>query len=110
MAAGAEPYARLLALAERERELVRAGVGLEHELEPIARERAALVATLPARPPRAAAPLLERAVAVQAETSALLEAGVSAARRQLGRLEKGRGAVRGYTPPLPEATRLSRTG
>jgi seryl-tRNA(Sec) selenium transferase len=104
-----EPYERLLAIAERECELVAQGRVLE--LEELAVERAALVAALPVRPPRAAAPILRRAHAVQSETSARLEEAMRAAGAELGRLGRGRGALRGYTPAgAPRPPRVSHTG
>ena len=72
--------------------------------------RAALVAEPPARPPREAAELLRKALAVQEETSARLEDGLRSVRAELGRLGRGRGAVRGYTPAGTGGGALSRRG
>ena len=102
------PYERLLALAERERVLVHEGRA--DELEELLAARAALVAELPARPPREAAELLREALAVQEETSARLEDGLRSVRAELGRLGRGRGAVRGYTPAGTGGGALSRRG
>lgn len=89
-------YAALLELCERERELVR--VGCFDDLAALAAARGKLIASLPAHPPPAARGALERALAVQAETSAALEEGMRGLGREMARLGRGRGAVRGYTP------------
>jgi hypothetical protein len=90
----AKPYEQLLALAEREHELVVAGSW--EELAAVDAARRELVATLPSPAPAAARALLARAADVQARTSALLAAGVDELRRELGTLAHGRVAVRGY--------------
>lgn len=63
-------YRALLALTEHERAVVEAEDW--DACERIASERSDLVATLPAAPPAAAAPLLERCASVQAQTTARL--------------------------------------
>jgi hypothetical protein len=102
------PYEQLLALAERERDLVQAGRA--EELEEVMAARAAVVAELPVRPPREAAELLARALAVQEETCTRLEHDLGSVRAELGRLGRGRGAVRGYTPAPSGGGALSRRG
>jgi hypothetical protein len=103
-------YERLVRLAERENDLARDRADPQ-ELEAIAAERGALVAALPARAPREVAPLLARLGALQADTSALLEHQLHTTQAQLGRLGKGRGAVRGYTPAAAtQGPRVSHTG
>jgi hypothetical protein len=87
-------YEHLVVLAERELALVRAG--RLAELPDLHARRAQVVATLPARPPEAARPSLERAAELQAQIGAALEAARDAAGRELGRLRRGRGAVRAY--------------
>jgi hypothetical protein len=87
-------YEHLVVLAERELALVRAG--RLTELPDLHARRAQVVATLPARPPEAARPSLERAAELQAQIGAALEAARDAAGRELGRLRRGRGAVRAY--------------
>jgi hypothetical protein len=105
----ADPYAALLALTEREHAVVTAG-----EWEPLGeidRERRRLMAALPAVPPPRARPALERCLHLQAQTSALLSAGVVELRRTLGHVAQGRTAIRGYggTLDAPPA-RLDLTG
>jgi hypothetical protein len=89
-----DPYAVLVELAERERDLVDAGS--VEQLAPLAAERAALVAALPDQAPPAALPALERAAALQRATSAALEAAMAETRRRLGAVDRGRDAVRAY--------------
>jgi hypothetical protein len=94
-----DPYEALAALAEAEREL--ALDARYPELEALQARRAALVATLPARPPAAAGPHLRRAAEAQAHATAALQAAVGIARRQVVRLEHGRGAVAAYRTAAP---------
>ena len=97
-----DPYALLVGLAERERELV--ADGRLDELVELARRREELTAGLPPEPPPSARRLLERASALQQETSAALENAMRVAELELRRLERGRGAVRGYAPPAEPRT------
>lgn len=94
----AAAYAALLELCERERELVR--VGSFEDLEALAELRSKVMAGLPATPPSWARGTLERALAVQAETGAALELGMRELTREMAKLGRGRGAVRGYTPAV----------
>lgn len=89
-----DPYSALVALAERERDLV-AGERFE-ELAELAAERTALVAGLPARAPASARPALERAAALQLATTAALRAALDETRRQMGATARGHQAVRAY--------------
>jgi hypothetical protein len=94
-----DPYETLATLAETERELALAT--RYDELEAVQAQRAALVATLPARPPAGAEAHLRRAATAQAQATAALQAAVGVARRQVVRLEHGRGAVAAYRAPAP---------
>jgi len=102
-----EGVARLLALAERELDLVQAGAW--EDLAALAQERAALVATLGAPSP-ADRPALERLAGRQQLVSAALARAGAETSAELGRLGRGRGAVRGYAtcgqPVAPAAGRL----
>ncbi|HWI07584.1 MAG TPA: hypothetical protein VNT54_08720 [Solirubrobacteraceae bacterium] len=89
-----EDYDELLALAEREHALVVEGAW--EELAALDLRRREIAARLPAVAPAAARGALERAHAVQAQTTALLAAGVDGLRRELTTLSQGRVAVRGY--------------
>ena len=90
-----DPYAALLALTEREHELVVAGAW--EELAAVDAERRTLVAVMPAHAPAGAArEALARAADVQAATTALLAAQVAELRRALGHVAHGRTAVQGY--------------
>lgn len=90
-------YEALAALAERELDLVSRPEALTPEaLEQIARERDALVATLPARPPAEAAPALARAAALRERITAELAARVAEVGRSLHDVARGRRTVRGY--------------
>jgi hypothetical protein len=91
-------YGRLVALAERELELVRAGE-LE-ELPALWDERRRLVAELPRIPPATARESLERAAELQGRTTALLEEHLSATGAEMRRLVKGRAAMHSYTPQV----------
>jgi hypothetical protein len=88
------PYAALVALAERERDLV--AEGAFDRLEPLAAERAALIATFPPQAPPSARPALERAASLQMATSAALSAAVAETRQRLGAMDRTHHAVRAY--------------
>jgi hypothetical protein len=90
-----DPYAALVALAEREHALVAGGHA--EELAALAAERTALVAGLPGRPPASARPALERAASLQLATTAALRAALGDTRRRLGAVEHGHRAARAYT-------------
>jgi hypothetical protein len=87
------PWQDLLARAERELSLAREGRW--EELAEAGAERARLSASLPAPAP-AVRPLIERALHVQAQIDQLLTAARAHTARELGALDRGRGAVRGY--------------
>jgi hypothetical protein len=89
------PYAALVALAERERDLV--ADGAFESLEAVADERAALIATLPPQAPPSARPALERAAGLQMATSAALSAAVAETRQRLGAMDRTHHAMRAYT-------------
>ena len=83
-------WPEVLALAERELELVRGG---NAEALPAAiAERARLAAALD-QPPR---PVLERLAVVQQQIVVELTLGREEILRELGALQRGRSAVRGY--------------
>ncbi len=97
----AEPYERLVALAEQELALV-----IERELDAQAlsdllMERDALVAALPGRPPQEAAPPLARAAALQERITLELATRVAETKRSLGHVEQGRRTARGYGDQTP---------
>ena len=86
-------WEQLLALAERELELVRGG---DADALPAAiAERARLTVTLGAPPP-SARPVLERLAQVQEQIIVELTLGRDEVVRDLGALSRGRGAVSGY--------------
>lgn len=89
-----DPYAALVALAEREHAMV-----LDErydELALLAAERQALVASMPARASASARPALERAAALQMATTAALHAALHQTRAQLGSLGDRTRAARAY--------------
>jgi hypothetical protein len=93
------PYAQLLAMAERERDLIHAGAW--DELVELGEHRAAVAAQLPARPPVQARELLERTHMLIA---ANVEAMIEARRRtgeELGSLRRARTAWRSYAQGEP---------
>ena len=108
MSAEHAAYARLAELAEAERDLALAG--RVDELLAVQAERAALVASLPARAPEGARPWLVRAAEAQAEATAALSAAVAAARAEVVRVERGRTAVAAYRPAAPLASGVARRG
>jgi hypothetical protein len=86
-------WTELLALAERELELVRGG---DAEALPAAiDERARLAASL-GEAPASARPVLERLAEVQQQILVELTLARGEIVRELGALQRGRGAVRGY--------------
>lgn len=87
-------YDDLLALAERERALLADGAW--EELAALDAQRRDVIARLPAVAPASARAVLERALALQAQTTAVLAAGVDGLRREIATLSQGRAAVRGY--------------
>lgn len=105
------PYERLAQLAERELALVTAfepeRIG---ELVALQQTRTTLVASLPERPPAAARAALLRAHEAQLRTTAALTVLCDQLGHELGDVDRGRQAARGYgavPPPLPL---LDRTG
>ena len=87
------PWNQLLALAERELELIRGG---DIERLPAAiEERARLAATL-GQAPASARPVLERLQATQQQIIVELTLAGAEIVRELGTLRRGRGAVDGY--------------
>ena len=95
------PWAQLLALAERELELIRGG---DIERLPAAiEERARLAATL-GQAPASARPVLERLQATQQQIIVELTLAGAEIVRELGTLRRGRGAVDGYRFAAGQAT------
>ena len=89
-----DPYAALVTVAERERVLV--DEGRIEELEALAGEREALIATLPPQAPSSARPHLERAHALQIATAAVLKATLSELRHSMVALDRSSSAARAY--------------
>jgi hypothetical protein len=99
-------YAELAALAELE--LALALDGRAEELCDVHARRAALIASLPAVPPRSAEAHLRRAAVAQEQTTAALATAARAIRAQITHLERGRSAVAAYRPPAqPPAPRTA---
>lgn len=101
-------YGRLVALAERELELVRA-VELE-SLPELWEQRRRLVAELPAIPPACARECLERAAELQGQTTALLEEHLDATGADMRRLVQGRSAMHSYAPQMRRTPLVDRAG
>lgn len=89
-------YDELVRFAELELELARAG-RLDKVAELQAR-RAEHVALLPSHPPVDARPALERAAALQRETTVVLATSARSAADSLRKLDRGRAAARSYAP------------
>jgi hypothetical protein len=90
-----EPYARLLELALRERELIQAG--RYDALAELGAARAETAAALPAQAPLEAAPLLERTLELVRANEASLDAALAAARAELAHLDHARVTITAYT-------------
>ena len=88
------PWQDLLARAERELALAREGRW--EELAVAGAERTRLAAAALPAPVPAVRPLLERLALVQDQLTELLTAARADTARELGTLNRGRGAVRGY--------------
>jgi len=87
-------YERLLALAKFERELA-----LQEDfegLEQLDAERREIVATLPAKPPAAARPLLVEMAHLQVATTAFLKEAQSRVTAEMGSLDRREQTARGY--------------
>jgi hypothetical protein len=101
-------YGRLVELAERELELVRAGT--LDELPALWQERREVVRELPYVPPLEARDCLARAAELQGCTTALLEERVAVTGAEMQRLVVGRAAMRGYAAPVPRIPLVDRAG
>jgi hypothetical protein len=98
MSAVAQPWADLVVLAERERDLVRDGRW--EQVPAVAQQRLDASSAL-GDPPAAARPHLERLVELQAEIHAGLSAGRAFTMQKLGSIHRGATAMRGYAGPAP---------
>jgi hypothetical protein len=87
------PWAELVALAERERDIVKDGRW--DELAAVSTQRLSAAAALGA-PPAAARPHLERLVELEREINAGLSAGRAFTLQKLGSMNRGATAIRGY--------------
>jgi hypothetical protein len=105
------PYERLAELAERGLALVTAfepsRIG---ELVALQQTRTTLVATLPEEPPAAARAALLRAHELQLRTTAALTVLCDQLGHELGDVERGRRAARGYAAMPPARPVLDATG
>jgi hypothetical protein len=101
-------YSRLVALAERELDLVRAE--RLDELPALWAERRLVVTELPYVPPLEARDSLARAAELQGRTTALLEERVAATGAEMRRLVVGRAAMQGYAVPLARTPLVDRAG
>jgi hypothetical protein len=88
------PYDELLALAQREAELISAGAW--EELAELDAPRTALLACMPAHPPAGARGLLELASDQLNKNAAALAAAMAQNRGQLDRLSRARNAIGSY--------------
>ena len=98
MSSVAQPWAELVALAERERDLVRASRW--EDLPAVAQHRLSAAQAL-GTPPAAARPHLERLVELQAEIHAGLSAERAFTLHKIGSMNRGATAMRGYAGPPP---------
>lgn len=89
-------YEQLATLAELELDAARGG-RLE-EVSALQERRAVHVKLMPSRPPAEARAALERAAALQRETTVVLATSAREAVESLRRVDRGRAAARCYTP------------
>src|SRR3954470_11184679 len=101
-------YGRLVELAERELELVRAGT--LDGLPALWDERRGVVTELPYVPPLDARDCLAHAAELQGRTTALLEERVAATGADMRRIVTGRAAMHGYAPQMPRTPLVDRAG
>jgi hypothetical protein len=101
-------YEALADLAQRELELVSAGE--VDDLPALHAERHALVATLPASPPAAARPSLERAAALQSRVTGALAERLRESGTELRKLSHGRTAITRYAPHDERLKLVDRAG
>lgn len=87
-------YEHLSQIAQRELALIRSG--RLDEVADLQAEYTRLLDTLPSEPPAEAREALERAAHAQAELVGALTGARDETTRELGRLRRGRGAVRAY--------------
>ena len=87
------PWAELVVLAERERDIVKEGRW--DELAAVSASRLTAASVLGA-PPAAARPHLERLVELEREIHAGLSAGRAFTLQKLGSMNRGATAIRGY--------------
>lgn len=87
-------YESLLELAERERELIEAG--LWDDVVTLGAARAQLVAELPPQAPSSARALLEQAASIVESNVAAIATASDAVRRELNHLQRGRTAIASY--------------
>jgi hypothetical protein len=105
------PYERLAELAERELALVTAfEPSCIGELVALQQTRTTLVASLSETPPAAARPALLRAHECQLRTTAALTVLCDQLGHELGAVDLGRTAARGYAAAAPARPLLDRTG
>lgn len=104
-------YERLAELAERELALVTAFEPSRlGDLAALQQARTTLVASLPERPPPSARPALLRAHEAQLRTTAALTVLHDQLGRELGDVDRGRRAARGYGTGPGERRLLDRAG
>jgi hypothetical protein len=101
-------YDGLVALAERELELVRTDA--VEMLPELWDERRRLVSELPPIPPAEARSSLEAAAELQGRTTALLEERLAATGADMRRLVRGRAAMHGYAPQVVRTPLVDRAG
>jgi hypothetical protein len=93
------PYERLADSFERELELV--AEGRFDAVAQLAADRDALIATLPATPPAAARPALERAQLISKRVMVEIVRRRDAVVAELGRVAQADRTARGYAPKRP---------
>jgi len=103
-----DPYERLAALVEAERD--HAVAGRIDELRDLQAQEAALVAALPSRAPEGARAHLVRAAAARTEITTALATALRVARADAMRVDQGRTAMAAYRPATPALPGIARRG
>ena len=92
-------YDTLLALAERERDLIAAGQW--EDVVMLGAARAELTAQLPQRAPASARAVLEKTASIVDSNVAAIATASDGVRRELAHLDRGRSALASYSSAAP---------
>ncbi len=103
----AAPYEALARMVERELELI--GEGRFDELTAVKSERAALIESLPAKPPACARPALQRAMLMHKRLEIEIVRRREALVLEFANTERVRRTAHGYAPPRRQRVHVETT-